>query len=137
MNVMKILKSFNWLAVLAVLMACVSIDQLAVNTDMRLAFRVLLWADLLSLVVCSCYALLRPASAASPLGELDAVRVTRDTKSDGYTLKKGMTGTVVSVYTRYNPYTVKYGVEISAIADGPVVATLQADEIERIWISCL
>ena len=73
----------------------------------------------------------RKAVEESRLGEHDVVRVVQDVESDGYAVKKGMTGTIVSVYNSGEAY----AVEISEIEDGPAVVTLRASAMERIWKS--
>ena len=62
------------------------------------------------------------------LSEHEVVRVVEDVESDGYAVKKGMTGAIVSVYNSGEAY----AVEISEIEDGPAVVTLQAGEVELV-----
>lgn len=67
----------------------------------------------------------RGTIATTLLSEHDVVRVIEDVESDGYAVKKGMTGAIVSVYNSGEAY----AVEISEIDDGPAVVTLQAGEV--------
>ncbi|MGD0091324.1 MAG: DUF4926 domain-containing protein [Planctomycetota bacterium] len=52
--------------------------------------------------------------------EHDLVTVEENVETEGYSIKKGMTGTVVSVYRDGEGY----AVEFSELPDGPAVVTL-------------
>ena len=65
---------------------------------------------------------------AAALNEHDVVRVLKDVESDGYAVKKGMTGAIVSVYNSGEAYSV----EIPEIEDGPAVVTLQAGDVKLV-----
>jgi Domain of unknown function (DUF4926) len=67
------------------------------------------------------------ANLTTPIAELEIVRVTRNVKTDGFSLTKNTRGTVVAVYDRG----AAYGVEIADLPGGPEVVTLRADQIER------
>ena len=71
----------------------------------------------------------RKAVEQASFHEHDVVRVRKDVESDGYAVKKGMTGTIVSVYNSGEAF----AVEIPEIKDGPAVVTLNAGAVERIW----
>lgn len=76
-------------------------------------------------------AVTRKAVENASLGEHDVVRVTEDVDSDGYSVKDGMTGTIVSVYNAGEAY----AVEIPDLAGGPAVVTLRPGQMERTWKS--
>ena len=88
------------------------------------ALRLLNWAN-------DFIAITRKAVENALLREHDVVRVVEDVESDGYAVKKGMTGAIVSVYNSGEAY----AVEISEIENGPAVVTLRANQMERIWKS--
>ena len=94
------------------------------DADAGKAMRLLGWAN-------EFIAVTRMAVQQAVLSEHDVVRVVQDVESDGYAVKKGMTGAVVSVYNSGEAY----AVEISEIQEGPAVVTLRAGAMERIWKS--
>ena len=74
-------------------------------------------------------AVTRKAVERAALHEYDVVRLRRDVWSDGYAAKKGMTGTIVSIYSDGEAF----AIEIPDLGDGPAVLTLRTDDLERIW----
>jgi uncharacterized protein (UPF0332 family) len=94
------------------------------DADEAKAMKLLAWAN-------EFIGVTRQAVKQVVLGEHDVVRILHDLRSDGYDLKSGITGTIVSVYNAGEAY----AVEISAVEDGPAVVTLRANDMERIWKS--
>jgi hypothetical protein len=86
------------------------------------ALKLLSWAN-------DFIAITRKAVEDAALNEHDVIRVTHDVESDGYEVKRDMTGTIISVYNGGEAY----AVEIAEIDDGPAVVTLRANEMERTW----
>ncbi len=67
------------------------------------------------------------AILAPPFAEFAIVRVTRNVQTEGYSIPKDTSGTVVAVYDQG----AAYAVEIADLPGGPEVVTLRADQVER------
>ena len=96
----------------------------ASDASVKDALKLLSWAN-------DFIAITRKVVENALLSEHDVVRVVQDVESDGYAVKKGMRGTIVSVYNSGEAY----AVEIPEIADGPAVVTLRPSAMERVWKS--
>ena len=66
------------------------------------------------------------AVAVASLKEHDVVRTICDFESDGYAVKRGMVGTVVSIYRNAEAF----AVEFPELEESPAVVTVRSDEIE-------
>jgi hypothetical protein len=61
------------------------------------------------------------------IAEFEIVRVTHAVETEGYSIPKDTSGTVVAVHD----HGAAYAVEIANLPGGPEVVTLRADQIER------
>lgn len=73
----------------------------------------------------------RSAVTTDAPGEHDVVRVTQDVESDGYSVKKGMEGAIVSVYNAGEAFLV----EIPELPGKPALVTLRPGVLQRIEAS--
>jgi len=67
-----------------------------------------------------------PVVVSACIKEHDTVRATCAINSDGYHVKAGMVGTVVSLYGRGEAF----AVEFPDLPDGPAVMTVRENEVE-------
>ena len=68
-----------------------------------------------------------PARAASEIHEHEVVRVCRDVDVEGYSLRAGMIGAVVSVYGNGEAF----AVELPELDKGSAVVTLRRGQIQK------